>query len=374
MPRKAFFIAATEQNVGKTTTCLGLVAGYKNRQHTVGYLKPVGQEYVEIETGISVDKDVLLFKEYFHLQDSYEEMSPILFPRGFTRDYLDGKVDSKGLSDKILHAFHAISQRNDLTIVEGTGHTGVGSIVNLNNAQVAVLLKTPLILIAPGGLGSSFDDLALNYTQCEKQGARVAGVILNCVLEEKAEMIRKYMEKALKRWNIPLLGCIPYDAFLSTPTLYDFEQLFQTTLLTGSLFRLRHFESIQLIASPLEIKRAHALPNQLIIAPANREDIILSALTQYWDAKIANPQSNLGTGLILTGRTPPTERLLEQIGKADIPALYVPLSSFAVMKMINNYTIKTKKDDLPKIEEAIKIVEKHVDLDHLLQRVSAKGR
>jgi hypothetical protein len=45
--------------------------------------------------------------------------------------------------------------------------------------------------------------------------------------------------------------------------------------------------------------------------------------------------------------------------------LYAPLSSFVVMKMINTYTTKIRKDDTAKIEEAIKVVEKHVDFEKL---------
>ena len=124
---KGFFIAATGQNVGKTTTCLGLLAGLKKRYKPVGFLKPVGQEHVETINGHLVDKDVVLFKEHFDLGDSYPEMSPVLFPKGFTRDYLDGKIKRQDLIVKIEHAWKALSDRHDLVIVEGTGHTGVGS-------------------------------------------------------------------------------------------------------------------------------------------------------------------------------------------------------------------------------------------------------
>ncbi len=249
---ESFFVAATGQNVGKTTTCLGLLAGWKKRHKSVGFFKPVGQEHIETETGIHVDKDVVLFKTYFKLQDPYEEMSPVLFPRGFTRDYLDGQVDHQHLVAKIAASFRSITSRNAMTVIEGTGHTGVGSIVELNNAQVAALLKCPMILVASGGLGSSFDELALNHAQCEKYGARVAGVILNRVLDEKREMILEYVPKALKRWNIPLLGCIPFSPFLSMPTIGDFELLFQTKVLTAPEFRLRHFEQIRLVATSVE--------------------------------------------------------------------------------------------------------------------------
>lgn len=362
---RSLFVAATGQNVGKTTTCIGLLAALKKRHKSVGFIKPVGQEYIETETGIHVDKDVLLFKSYFKLQDSYEEMSPVLFPRGFTRDYLDGKVDHQGLLGKIQTSFHAIAKRKAMTVIEGTGHTGVGSIVDLNNAQVAALLKSPIILVASGGLGSSFDELTLNYIACEKYGARVAGVILNRVLEDKREMVLDYIPKALKRWNVPLLGCIPFSPFLSSPTMNDFEILFQTELWTGSEHRLRHFQDIRLVAGSVEMYRTRIIPNQLIITPAGREDIILAMLTKFWDLKISHPEEDLKAGIILTGKSPPKDAIVEQIRKTNWPMLYAPLSSFIAMKMINSYTSKFRKDDKPKIEEAIKVVENHIDFERL---------
>ena len=111
-------------------------------------MKPVGQEHVETSKGIRVDKDVLLFKERFSLKDPADQMSPVLIPSGFTRDYLDGKVDHQDLTKKIKSSFASIASRNRMTIVEGTGHIGVGSIVDLNNAQVAALLKSKAVIKA----------------------------------------------------------------------------------------------------------------------------------------------------------------------------------------------------------------------------------
>ena len=51
MKEKGFFVAATGQNVGKTTVCLGLVSGLKKRLASVGYMKPIGQEHIETESG-----------------------------------------------------------------------------------------------------------------------------------------------------------------------------------------------------------------------------------------------------------------------------------------------------------------------------------
>ena len=365
MKRKAVFVAATGQHVGKTTTCLGLVSGMQKRFAKVGFMKPVGQEHVKTVSGLHVDKDVVLFKEYFHLQSPEEWMSPVLFPRGFTRDYLDGKIEHQGMVDKIEKAFRDIADNNEITIVEGTGHCGVGSIVNLNNAQAAALLDIPIVIVASGGLGSAFDELALNWVLCQQAGAKVAGIVLNRVLPDKREMIQTYMTKALSRWKVPLLGCIPYDSFLSNPSMQDFESLFETSLLSGEQHHMRHFRKTRLVATSAENFQELFVQNQLIITPANREDIILATL-----AKAKASPIDLEAGMILTGDQPPRAQLIEELKKADIPMLYAPVASYTAMKKITSFTAKFRKEDIAKIKEAVTLVENHIDFDQLISLIS----
>ena len=369
MGKKAFFIAATGQHVGKTTTCLGLVSGLIKRCKKVGFIKPVGQEHVEIDTGIHVDKDVVLFKDHFGFDEEETVMSPILFPRGFTRDFLDGKVDEGEMEKSIETSFQTIYGKNEAVVVEGTGHVGVGSIANLSNAKVAAKLGLKMILVASGGLGSSFDALAVNKALCDAYDVEIAGIILNRVHNDKREMVLTYMEKALSRWNIPILGCIPYDPFLSNPTMQDFESLFKATLLTGEDHHMRHFRHTRLVATSLKNYRELILPNQLIITPSNREDIILATLTKHWDVKIADPHKDLAVGIILTGDAPPRQTIVEALRKANIPMLYAPVSSYKAMEMITSYTVKIRKEDKEKINEAVELVESHIDFDKLITSI-----
>ncbi|MBS0604011.1 MAG: AAA family ATPase [Verrucomicrobia bacterium] len=365
MDHHGLFVASTGQHVGKTTACLGLFSGLQKRIAKVGYMKPVGQEHVETAKGARVDKDVLLFKEHFSLKDKDELMSPVLVPSGFTRDFLDGKIREDDLRIKIENSFEKLAGRNEFLLVEGTGHSGVGSIINLNNAQVASLLKLPVLLLSSGGLGSAFDELSLNKNLCDKYGVKVIGVLLNRVLPEKQEMVSHYMKKALKTWKIPLIGCIPFDPFLSYPTMKDFEGLFETELMTGKKHRLRHFEHTRLVATSVETYRELIVQSQLIITPSNREDIILATLTKYWDFKIGHPHEDLESGMILTGDYPPRHYIVEELKKADIPMLYVPFHSHTAMQKINSFTSKIRQDDVEKVKEAIAVVEGHIDFDLL---------
>jgi BioD-like phosphotransacetylase family protein len=289
----------------------------------------------------------------------------VLIPSGFTREYLDGAIEKNTLLDKIHASYQHLRKKNDFLVIEGTGHCGVGSIIHLNNAQVASELQLPILLVASGGLGSAFDQLMLNKTLCDAYGVPILGVILNRVLPEKMEMIKHYMTKALKRWDIPLVGTIPFDPFLSFPTMKDFEGLFDTSLITAEEHRLRHFNEIRLVATSVETYRELIVPNQLIITPANREDIILATLTKHWDVKIRDPLNDLKTGMILTGDFPPRHYIIEELQKARIPMLHIKEHSHTAMQMISSFTAKIRTEDIEKVKEAITVVERHVDFDLL---------
>jgi phosphate acetyltransferase len=355
---KAIYIAATGQNVGKTTLSLGILAALKKRYEKIGFIKPVGQRHVAIDASLNVDKDTYLFKEYFHLKEGWSEMSPVIIPSGFTKKFLNDEVTEDNLLNHIQEAFKKVSVGNDFTIVEGTGHVGVGSIINLSNAQVAKALGLDIVIIVSAGLGSAFDEISLNLAMCEKYQVNVKGIILNRVKDEKREMLLKYFPKALKRWNIPLIGCVPFNNLLSNPSMKDFEILFNAPLLSGHQALYRHFEHSRLVAGSLASYESEILQNELIITPASRDDIILRVIEEH------KKHSQQG-GLILTGRQPPHENIITEIKKNRLPVIYAPLCSYDAMKMITSFTAKIAHEDSEKIVQAIELVEQNVNFDIL---------
>lgn len=349
MGNQAIFIGATGQNVGKTTLCLGILSGLKKRYRSVGFIKPVGQQHEEVENGILVDKDVVLFKKQFHLESDWKTMSPVLIPPGFTRDYLNGDFSTDEMEKAVVSAFQKISSENEITIVEGTGHVGVGSIINMSNAKVAAMLGIEMIIIASAGLGSSFDELTLNIALCEELGVKIKGVILNRVHQDKREMILEYMPKALDRWGIPLLGVIPFSPYLNAPSMADFEISFNTKMISGLDQKYRHFADVRLVAGSVEHFENDFNPEELVITPASREDIVEKGLTLIGAGK--------RLGFLLTSRHPPTESLIAKLKEHNVPALYAPQCSYDAMKRIVSLISKTRIDDRQKVEQAIELVE-----------------
>jgi len=184
-------------------------------------------------------------REHFHLHHiDYNDMSPVIIPRGYTKDFIDGKITLEQQVPAIMESFSRVSGASDVVLCEGTGHCAVGSVVGLNNAAVAGMLGADMVLVANGGLGSAIDELELNRVLCQHHDVRLAGVILNKVKPDKYEQTKDYMSRALMQtWGVPLLGCIPDRPFLGCAALADLERLFKAELVCGTEHRMRHYSS-----------------------------------------------------------------------------------------------------------------------------------
>ncbi|CAK4075938.1 unnamed protein product [Aphanomyces euteiches] len=372
--KNAVYVAATRQHVGKTSTCLGLLQGLTNRFEHIGFLKPVGQQSVLVDGNLRVDKDVRVAKEVFGLSRcDYADMSPVVIPPGYTRDYLDGKITLESQLDKIHKSFKRISERNEFTVVEGTGHTGVGSIVNVSNARVAADLGVDMVLIANGGIGSTFDDLSLNRAMCKEYGVRIRGVILNKVRPDKVDMMWDYFPKALKQWDIPLLGVVPDLPLLAQHSMMDYEDLFHTELLSGHARRMQQYKSVNLVTSGLRRFLVELSSNEfndtLFVAHASRNDIILGFLSHSQNFELKTGQE-FGGGLILTGLPPkdqPQEYMMDIISRTHLPVLYAPYTTFEAMDMMGSFTAKFNATDVNKVLSCAKHYEQCINFDALLR-------
>src|SRR4030081_1507045 len=211
------FIAATRQNDGKPTASLGLIAVLQQHYPRVGYIKPVGQRFVEIEEQ-KIDEDTVLMDHVYQLNCPLLDMSPIAVEPDFTRKYLQTS-NNEALVRKIQKAFDRVAWEKEFVLCEGSGHAGVGSVFDLSNAQVARILGAKVIIVTQGGIGKPIDEVALNQALFEKEGVEIIGVILNKVKEEKIPEIAKFVRSGLKRKGLELLGVLPHHEILSQPTV-----------------------------------------------------------------------------------------------------------------------------------------------------------
>lgn len=359
------FIAATHQDDGKTTTSLGLFAAFKKRLGRIGYIKPVGQRFIDVE-GKLIDEDSVLIENTYELHTPLEAMSPIAVEPDFTRQYIEGG-NIKALTDRIQNSFDRAAWEKEFAIIEGTGHAGVGSVFDLSNARVAQLLSSKVLIVTKGGIGRPIDEIALNKALFDQQGVEVVGVILNKVLPEKFDYIENFARRGLGRLGIDLLGVLPVDPILAKPTMQQICERIQGRFVSGTRNCGRRHVNKVIIGA---MTPANLLPQfktgTLVITPGDREDIILAAISSH-HPKEGNPLPLVG--FILSADHLPHPRIMEQLAESGIPAIASPLDSYSVASGIHSMTVKTMPGDQQKIVTIQQMVEKHVEIDRLLEKI-----
>jgi len=361
---KRVFIAATKQNDGKTTVSLGLIRNFQEKFKKVAFIKPIGQRYLE-EEGLKIDEDSLLIEEVCGIKCGLKDMSPIAVEKGFTEEYI-AHPDKKAITKQIKKSFHRVSKKQDLVVIEGTGHAGVGSVFDHSNAAVAKLLNSKVIILSSGGIGRPIDEIILNKALFERVGVKLLGVIVNKVLPEKFDKINRLVRKGLEHNGIKVLGVIPYMPMLSYPTLGQIVDETGYGIVCGKEYLENSISRI--IIGAMEPRDAinYIVEDSLLITPGDREDLIVACLGCFRDTPDKRTKIS---GMVLTGGIMPDPPIISILSKSGFPVLMAKEDTYLVSSLIHDLTVKIRPRDKEKINTAVELIRKNVDLEAILSRM-----
>jgi BioD-like phosphotransacetylase family protein len=290
------------------------------------------------------------------------DMSPIAVEPDFTRKYLQSS-NRDALVKKIEKAFDRVAWEKDFVLCEGSGHAGVGSVFDLSNAQVANILGAKVIIVTQGGIGRPIDEVSLNQALFEKEGVEIIGVILNKVLGDKIDYVTEFAKRGLKRKGLELLGVLPHQRILSSPTV-DLvrEELNAEVLNADGGLRGGLIEDVVVGAMGAQHAVLHFRRGALLITPGDREDIVLAACTSL-DAHNEDKMA----GIVLTGNLRPSGALMKIIRAMPVPVLLAAQDSYEVAAKVHDVTVKTRPTDAEKISVIRDLVAKHVNVEKILK-------
>ncbi|QSZ28339.1 cobyrinate a,c-diamide synthase [Aceticella autotrophica] len=184
---RAFMIAGTHSGAGKTTISLGLM-GYLSKKYKVAPFK-IGPDYID---------------STYH--------------RYVTGNY-SGNLDLYMLGEKNLKSLFAHdSKEADISIIEGVMglYDGMGTTSKGSSADVAKILKIPVILVVDGSsIAASISAIVLGYMKYDRD-VNIIGVILNKIRTQgHFELLRECIERDL---GIKVFGYLPRDIVLDLPS------------------------------------------------------------------------------------------------------------------------------------------------------------
>lgn len=363
---RRLFVAGTRQNDGKTTTSLGLFGVLCSLGYNVSYIKPVAQRIVEVEDGVEVDEDTFLLNSIFDVRIPIAAMSPVAVDSSFTRRFLDAPEKiSPRIADTICRAFDRAAYEKEIIIVEGSGHAGVGSVFDASNADNAKMLGAKVVIVASGGIGKPVDEIAMNKALFDARGVECIGVIINKVIPEKLEEIRRYASLALARLGVPLLGVLPREEMLAKPNLSQIVHEIDGKWLVP-LSRKRSQRAGAIVVGAMSAGRIfdYIEENTVIITPGDREDLLLALV-----AAAGTEKCRRISGIILSNGLLPAENVLAQLRKVGVPVVACNHRCFDASRRISRMIVKTQPADSDKVLAIETLIRRHVDLQRILAAI-----
>jgi dethiobiotin synthetase len=364
MKYKSIYVAATSQHVGKTTSTLGLVHAFRNLGIDIGYCKPVGQQYV-IHQNLQVDKDVVLFADLLGFVIKPELHSPVILGSGATSAFIEHPEQFEH-EVRLKSAARNLKKQHDLLLFEGTGHPGVGSVVNLSNADVAKIVGAGVVMVAEGGIGSTIDMTNLCLSLFKAKKVPILGVILNKVQPDKMEKVGHYVGKKLDQMGIPFLGMMPYDRTMSLPLIRTVAESVDGDF---EYFENKNGNQVRdIIAGSLisyeELKGKNS--ELLLVVGAARLDIAIESILEL--SKAHKLEKCPFSGIISTGIGTYNKQTIDYINRYEIPVMRTHLETYGAVIKVSRIEVKINQQTPWKVKRAIEMIEGNINLNRILEQ------
>lgn len=359
MARK-LFIAATGQDCGKTTTSLSLLHLARKKYRRIGFIKPVGPKPARFNDRW-MDKDAALIAKVYGLEDDLEWMSPVVLQPGDTRRLLDGTTSAKVYQEQLLAACAEMDRRCDFLIIEGAGHSGVGSVLGLSNARVAHMIDAPVLMVTGGGIGHVIDDVNMNLALFEKEGAEVRFVMPNKLIADKRDRTLHYLALAGREQAYTVLGGFNYSPILAGPTFQHVAKLLGLSMRANREQGLRIIHHIQLGAASAERVVGMLDYSTLLVVTSSRDELLVMMATLY---RIPEYHERLA-GLLIAGLKPVSRITQTILDDCELPFMRAEQTTADVFNAVTRDVSKITAEDAEKITLIQSLAERYIDFDRI---------
>jgi BioD-like phosphotransacetylase family protein len=358
MARK-IFVAATGQNSGKTTTSHSLMYMARKKYKRVGFVKPLGPKPTVASNGMVADKDAALMAEVFGLEDDLSLMSPVVLLPGDTQKLLDGELSSVEIEQRMFDAIAELERKNDFLIIEGAGHTGVGSVIGFSNARIARQVDAPVVMVTGGGIGNVVDAAYMNLALFQKEGAEVRAVLANKIIPEKRDKTLHYLGLAFAEEPFKVIGGFNYQPILANPTLRRISQVLDLELQGSQETAGQIVHHVQIGSAATQRVTELLKESSLVIVTSSRDELLVTLANIY----NLPEYRHLLAGLVIPGVARVSAITQKILDRSGIPYMRTSHTTANVFNRINEDVSKLNAKDTQKIDLIMELADKRFNFD-----------
>jgi len=289
----------------------------------------------------------------------------------FTRQQVlhQSETENAGeMINTIISKYKKLEDNYDFTVIEGSDFLGEGIAFEFeSNVLIAKNLGAPVVIVVTGKdkTPAQVMGTAVNiYRNFMLRDVQVLGIVTNMVAPDDVDAVRLGLTNQLPADL--MITVIPMDSGLQSPTMQEITNALNAKVLFGAELMANQVDNFVTGAMMLPNFLNHIKENVLIITPGDRGDIIIGSLQANLSANYPKV-----AGIVLTAGSLPDEPMLRLIEglQTIIPIISVEKGTFETTTAIGSIHSKITIENKKKIELAIDVFEKYVDMKALDDKI-----
>jgi phosphate acetyltransferase len=349
----AIYIAAPEGDTGKSTIALGILHRLAATVARVGVFRPI--------TRLGEDRDYIL--DLLLAQTT----AGLPYERCIGVTYQHLHSDRDAAIDDIVERYHAMAAECDAVVIVGSDYTDVASPAELNvNARIAVNLGAP-VLLAVRAKGRNAEQVAHLVEVClaelDAGHAHTAAVVANrcepSELSTVAEALRALVRKSY---------VVPDEPLLVAPTVADLQTAVNGTLVSGDTALMgREVMGVVVAGMTADHVLERLGEGFAVVTPGDRSDVVLAVASAHAAEGFPSLSCIILNGGFELHRS--TGALVAGL-RLRLPIIATTLGTFDTASAVGSARGRVTAASQRKIDTALQLVERHVDLGDLLAQLA----
>ena len=348
---KHLLIASTEAYSGKSATILGLSHLSLEKEISIGYGHPLATGFQKNSNDREKTEDGNFLTTIPRLSTN-QVKTPLLF---LNRQTINQRLQGKNIEDYSQALQQYVNEiKADLVLLEGPNNLWEGSIFNLSVPEIAESIDASILLVCRYHPLQMVGSL---LTAKKFLGDRLLGVVINDIPEDEVDSMTEVIKPYLEEQEIPVLGTIPKDRLLNSISVKEIATRLDAKVLCCAEHLDWMVESLSIGAMNVNSALGYfrQRDNMAVVTGGDRAELQMAALETSTHC------------LILTGRIPPKDLIIERAVSLDIPILSVDTDTLTTVEVIDNAFGKVPIREEIKIGQIQNLMKQHFDIDRLLK-------
>ena len=353
--KKALLVGSVEACSGKSATILGLARQLAARGITVGYGKPLGN-YVSQDAGATIEEDLQFVAAALDLPPA-RIGAPLVYQ---TSEAIAAALRQEPVCDTATELHSYIENiAGEAILLELPPTLSEGKLFGLSAGEIARTLDSQVLLVLRYQSQLLVEQLLSARAEL---GDRLLGTVICDIPSAELEAVETQAKVFLERQGIPVLGLLPRHNLLDSVSVRAIVKQLDATVLCCENRLDFLVEGLAIgamnVNSALEYFRKGR--NLAIVTGSGRSDLQLAALETSAHC------------LILTGRVPPLDFVLNRAENLEIPILSVDLDTLSTVKKVERVFTQSRIQEPIQVECVRELMDRHFDIERLLQALGVE--